>query len=123
MTSTIHIVNRHILHVGIVKTRLATKYIKSNICPLCGKDLRPTTVLLRQERARSWPVSGRISLTQKLQKGEQKNGIIKVARESSITLERKNFSGGKVMFKIVDLQTGQVRQYETQRATAVAWKV
>lgn len=27
------------------------------------------------------------------------------------------------MFKIVDLQTGQVRQYETQRATAVAWKV
>ena len=91
MTSTIHIVNRHILHVGIVDTRLATKYIKSNICPLCGKDLRPTTVLLRQERARSWPVSGRISLTQKLQKGEQKNGIIKVAREDRVSHLNEKF--------------------------------
>lgn len=58
-------------------SRLATKYIKSNICPLCGKDLRPTTVLLRQERAEIMARERQDKLDAEIAKESKKNDNIK----------------------------------------------
>ena len=58
-------------------SRLATKYIKSNICPLCGKDLRPTSAILRQERAELKAQELQKKLDDGIKKESKKNGDIK----------------------------------------------
>ena len=38
---------------GMCKSKLATKHVKSNFCPVCGKDLRPETNLKRIAAAKT----------------------------------------------------------------------
>ena len=55
-------------------SRIATKYIKSNRCPVCGADLRPATVLNRIDIAKQ-----RIAqLENQIKAEERKNGKYEV---------------------------------------------